>query len=393
MNALDIIIVLAVLIEAYVWARGGFVRGVFSLGGFLLGLIGGALLVPIVLSFDFAVESSSQLLLTIFIMFTGAFAGETIGRLISARLTGFRANLSGQRIDGVLGAAFAGVMTLFIAWLLAAALVGSPVRALNAQIRDSAIITILNRQLPPAPNVLSRVSSLIGSSGLFPDVFIGAEPRPVEPVNPPTEGEVAEALAAAGASTVRVEGAGCGGLKTGSGFMVANDLVVTNAHVVAGLSDPIVVDRNGQHKATTVLFDPDMDIAILRTSGLAGSPLRVSEQILPRGTSAVVLGYPGGRALEADAAGLLQRIDARGRDIYGEQPVVRDIYALQTAIEQGNSGGPVVLPDGTVIGVVFARSAMQEDIGYALTSAEVLPLIEEARQNERAVSTQSCTQK
>lgn len=389
MNGLDIIIILIVLIEAYVWARGGFVRGVFSLGGFLIGLIGGAFLVPLLIGF--VAGALSQMLLAVLLMFTGAIIGETLGRLASKRITGFRKKAAGESIDGVLGAAFAVCMTLFITWLLAAALAGSPVRALNMQIRDSAIISALNNQLPPAPKVLSQISSLVGSS-LFPDVFIGPEPRPVEPVNPPTEGEVAEALANAGESTVRIEGLGCGGLKTGSGFIAAPGLVVTNAHVVAGLDSPAVVDINGKRAATPVLFDPDLDIAILETDGLAGEPLSVSSQAYSRGTNAVVLGYPGGQALEADAAGVLQQLRAQGRDIYGQDTVMRNIYALQTQIDQGNSGGPVVLPDGTVIGVVFARSVMQPNTGYAVTSQEVLPLIERAQANRQPVSTQSCTQ-
>lgn len=388
MNGLDIIIILIVLIEAYVWARGGFVRGFFSLGGFLLGLVGGAFLVPLLIGF--VAGALSQLLLAILVMFTGAILGETLGRLISKRLTGFRKKTAGESIDGVLGAAFAVCMTLFITWLLAAALAGGPVRALNMQIRDSAIIGALNDQLPPAPRVLSQISSLVGSS-LFPEVFIGPEPRPVEPVNPPTEGEVAEALANAGESTVRIEGLGCGGLKTGSGFIAAPGLVVTNAHVVAGLNNPAVVDINGKRAATTVLFDPDLDIAILETEGLAGEPLNVTAQSYSRGTNAVALGYPGGNALEADAAGILQRLRAQGRDIYGRDAVMRTVYALQTEIEQGNSGGPVVLPDGTVIGVVFARSVMQSSTGYAVTSDEVLPLIERAKANRQPVSTQECT--
>lgn len=390
MNVLDILIVIAVAIEAFVWARSGLVRGVFSLGGFLLGLLGGAFLVPFVLDLGFVAGAGSQLLLAVLIMLTAAFGGETIGRLISSKLTGFRKKARGQRIDGILGAAFAACMTLFIAWLLAAALAGGPVRALNMQISNSVIISSLNQQLPPAPKVLSQISSLVGSS-LFPDVFIGPEPRPVEPVNPPTEGEVAEALANAGESTVRIEGLGCGGLKTGSGFIAAPGLIVTNAHVVAGLDNPTVVDINGKRAATPVLFNPDLDIAVLRADGLAGDPLNVANQAFPRGTSAVALGYPGGQSLEADPAGVLQRLQARGRDIYGQDPVTRTVYALQTQIDQGNSGGPVVLPDGTVIGVVFAESVTRPDTGYAVTSREVLPLIQQAQQTRSAIDTGRCT--
>lgn len=388
MNVLDFIIIAAVLIEAYVWARGGLVRGLFSLGGFWLGLFAGALLVPFVIGI--AAGALSQLLLAMLVVLTAAFAGETAGRAISSRVTGFRKRVYGERVDGVLGAAFAACMTLFIAWLLAAAIADGPVRALNAQIRDSLIISAMNKNLPPAPEVLSRISRLIGAN-FFPDVFIGPAPRPIEPVDPPTSGEVARALAAAGESTVRVEGLGCGGLKTGSGFIAAPGLVVTNAHVIAGLDQTVVVDIAGKHAATPVLFDPELDIAILSTEGLAGDPLAIADKTFPRGTTATALGYPGGQALEADAASVLRQLQARGRNIYGNDIVMRAVYELQTAIEQGNSGGPVVLSDGTVIGVIFARSQTDGSVGYAVTSQEVLPLVEQAQTNRQPVGIGACT--
>jgi S1-C subfamily serine protease len=231
---------------------------------------------------------------------------------------------------------------------------------------------------------------LVGTS-IFPDVFVGPEPRPIKITNPPTEGEVAQALESAGKSTVRIEGLGCGGLKTGSGFIASPGLVVTNAHVVAGLNNPIAVDVNGKNPAKLILFNPDLDIAILRVNGLTGKPLNVSSEIYERGTSAAVLGYPGGQSLEVDAALLLQNIKAKGRDIYNKNTTIRDIYSLQTNIAQGNSGGPVVLPDGTVIGVIFARSLTHDNTGYALTSKEVLPYINKAKNLSKPVMSGECT--
>lgn len=387
MNVLDIVIIVFVVIQAAVWARNGLVRGVFSLGGFWLGIFVGALVAPYTM--EYGDDATSQLLIAVITVLGAAFVGESIGRAVSNRLSGFREKLHLERVDGVLGAAFSVFMTLGIAWLLAAMLGGGPVQSLNSQIRNSSIIQAMNRTLPPAPEVLSKISALIGASG-FPDVFVGEIPRPIEPVNPPTSGEVAEALQVAGRSTVRVEGIGCGGQLTGSGFVAAPGIVVTNAHVIAGIDQPFAVDVNGRHPAVPIIYDPDLDIAILRTDGLAGASLPLAENDFPRGTTATALGYPGGQSLEANAAGVLRQLDARGRNIYGNDIVVRSVYELQSNIVQGNSGGPLVLSDGTVIGVIFARSQANANIGYAVTALEVAPLLQQAQASEQPVDTGAC---
>jgi S1-C subfamily serine protease len=120
-----------------------------------------------------------------------------------------------------------------------------------------------------------------------------------------------------------------------------------------------------------VLLDPNMDFAVLRVSGLSASPLRVASTNQARGTVGAVLGYPGGGAFTVSPAAVLDRRIAIGRNIYDSGLIHRDIYVLQSVVRPGNSGGPVVTPDGTVIGVVFATSTVNGNIGYALTSAEV----------------------
>jgi S1-C subfamily serine protease len=171
--------------------------------------------------------------------------------------------------------------------------------------------------------------------------------------------------------------------------VVAPQLVVTNAHVVAGLKKPVAQDDSGGHRATVVYFDPRLDLAILRIPDLTTPPLRLATGHANRGTVGAVLGYPGGGHFTVDPAAILGRQTAQGRTIYGTDLITREIYELQAKVRPGNSGGPVVAPDGSVLGVVFAMSTSQDNLGYALTAAQVAPALAAAATNS-AVSTGPC---
>jgi S1-C subfamily serine protease len=237
--------------------------------------------------------------------------------------------------------------------------------------------------------VFSRISRLLDPLG-FPDVFAQLEPSPPGRLGPPSGTAVAAAVAHARQSVVKIEGAGCGGLLEGSGFVVRSGLFVTNAHVIAGVKHPQVIDSAGSHPAVPVLFDPRLDVAVLRTGGVRGEPLALEPATVARGTQAAVMGYPGGGPFVAGGATVLARTEAVGRDIYGESLQAREIYQLEAAVRPGNSGGPVVSPAGVVLGVVFARSSSSPDIGYALTSAEVRARIQPALDSSQPVSTDGC---
>jgi S1-C subfamily serine protease len=139
-----------------------------------------------------------------------------------------------------------------------------------------------------------------------------------------------------------------------------------------------------------LLFDPSFDLAILRVQGLTERPLTLDPGTAPRGTTGAVLGFPGGGPFTAVPAGVRAEFSAQGRDIYGQGLTVRDVYELQAVVRPGNSGGPLVEPDGTVIGVVFSRSTTNGDIGYALTSPGVLSRVTRAEADSRAVGTGAC---
>jgi S1-C subfamily serine protease len=256
-------------------------------------------------------------------------------------------------------------------------------------IRHSYIIKKLNAVLPQPPDIFAQLEKIISPNG-FPNVFLGLEPQhtTISPKNTVNN----QAVIAAEDSIVKVQGAGCGGLVFGSGFVAAPNLVVTNAHVVAGIKNPQIVDRFKTYKASAVWFDSNLDIAILRVNNLPDAPLTLSNNVLPDADAAVVIGFPGGGVLVIDNAAIIDHIKAIGRNIYNHGVVQRDIYEVQADVQEGDSGGPLLAPDGTVAGVTFAKSVSQDNVGYALLIDQVKPIVQQARQKTTPVSTGSCAQ-
>jgi len=386
-NVLDLIIVIAVLMAVGRGATSGFVRQIFSLGGFLGGLMLGAAIAPYFgrLVGDPALRSVIILLVVLAVATAIGGLGEVAGHYLAHWAEKLRIGA----LDNVLGAVFGGITILLSFWLIASMIVGTPYLALNQLVNGSGIIRSLDRSLPPAPTVISRLVRLVDPNG-FPRVFTGLEPLVGGSVTPATTAEVASAIRADQASTVKVEGSGCGGLVSGSGFVAAAGLVMTNAHVVAGIANPTVIDAFGRHNATVVEFDPNMDIAVLRADNLAGPVLPLETKEMAPGTHAVVLGYPGGGPFAAVEAGIIDERLATGRNIYDAGITDREIYSLQTVVQPGNSGGPLVLADGRVIGLVFARSENNSNLGYALTAAEITARLHDAINSRGSTGSGAC---
>jgi S1-C subfamily serine protease len=270
-------------------------------------------------------------------------------------------------------------------------LVNSRYTTLDAGIKNSRIVRAMDSILPSPPSVFARIESFLANEG-FPVVFTGLPPQTLGPVALPTDAAIRAAVLAAGPSTVQVAGAGCGVIQEGSGFVVATGYVVTNAHVVAGVVHPVVIDSTGRHNAAAMLFDPELDVALLRVPGLTDPPLRIDTGTVARGASGAVLGYPEGGPFSYGAAGVEAAFEATGLDIYGRSQTTRYVYQLAAQVRPGNSGGPLVEPNGLVIGVVFARSTSDPTVGYALATPAVLVDVHkgEAQPVNQPVTTGSC---
>ena len=392
MNIIDVFIILFFISSLVRGVDLGVIRQLFSTAGFLGGLFLGAFIQGKVVHTVHTASSKAILALVVIGVTIGVVTsiGEYIGIKIKRRLEQTNVPII-NGIDRSLGSVTAGVTLLLGVWLGAAMFGNIPQSSLQKQIKSSVIIAQLNKSLPSAPSVVSRLSHLIDPNS-FPNVFTGLEPA-IDTNRPlPTIGDLDGAVKKARASTVKVEGQGCGGITQGSGFVADTNLVITNAHVVAGVEQPYIIDSNGKHAAQVISFDPNLDIAVLRASNLAGQPLTLKEGIAANGTSSAILGYPGGGDFTAGPAAVIDSFKAVGRNIYNQNETTREVYSVKGTIRPGNSGGPLVNANGDVIGVVFAESTTYDDVGYALTIDAVISSLNQAKDHNSVVATGSCAE-
>jgi S1-C subfamily serine protease len=318
--------------------------------------------------------------------------GESIGSTLGRRLA--RALGTGvlSAADRVLGAFVGAAQALLIIWLAGGLLAIGPVPRLTEAAQTSTAVRGLNAVLPPPTEIAADLGDLLDASGL-PEVFVGFEPLPRPAVERPSDAATRRIAAAAEASTLKVTAATCGLATSGSGVLIADRYVLTNAHVVAGSKrggvrvatvDGSLVD------ATVVLFDPRLDVALLWTGRLGADPIRFAGTDPERGAVGAALGYPAGGDLAIVPAAVTGAYTATGRDIYGREPVRRDILELRAEIERGDSGGPFILADGTIGGLVFAEARTNEDVGYALAPRAIAARIASSMGRTGGVKTGDC---
>jgi S1-C subfamily serine protease len=386
----DVLVVAACIAAFFRGKTIGFTRQVCSTAGFFGGMLIGFWAAQRVVGL--AHSADTRAVLTVSIILGSAIFLLTVGEYLGLRLKSRMLPKALNTADNGLGGVISAASVLIGIWLLASILSGSsPSGPIQSAIRGSNIISRMDRMLPPAPGVISRLSHLIDPNG-FPDVFIGNEPVPHTSVNLPALGDLAGAVNADRDSVVRIKGQGCGGVVSGSGFVVGHDLIATNAHVVAGTRQPYVQDADGSHPASAIWFDPDLDFALLKTNGVHERSLDLNSSIAARDTPSAVLGYPGGGNFSAKPAVVLDEIKAAGRNIYGTGHTLRDVYEVQADVVPGNSGGPLVGKDGKVIGMIFAESTNYNHVGYALTTEGLSQTIRQASAENHVRGTGRCAE-
>ena len=388
MNLLDVIIIGLFLFSVVSGFRRGAALQVVTYTGLILGLIAGAIIAPRLA--ELATDPFAQATVALLALLLFAAIGDAIGWLIGRRVWAAARRSRFDPLDAGAGSVVAGAAALLTVWFLAFNLVQGPFPTVSQQIRGSVIVRGLDAVLPRPPSLLAQVRTFFDRFG-FPEVFAGLPPAPAGPVEEPSQAEAQQAFQAADQSTVRIVGQACDQIQEGSGFVVEGNHVVTNAHVVAGVANPEVqLQGGGEFPARTVLFNDDLDIAVLRLDRSPAEALAFTATTLDRGAPGAVLGFPGGGPLKGDRAAVRRSLFAIGRDIYGEDTVRRQVYELQAAVAPGNSGGPFVSVDGTVAGVVFAASTTNEGVGYAITSEEAIPEVRRAIESDAPVPTGPC---
>jgi S1-C subfamily serine protease len=391
MNAIDVLIVIILLGSLGRGYSLGLVRQAGSTAGFIIGLVAGSWVGSVIMGHETSLLAKALTGLAAALLggLLCMSEGELLGREAKIKLTH---NQQLDSFDGFLGSLMGAATMLFGIWLIASILVLGPAGGFQQALKNSRILGSLNTDLPPATSLLSSLNKLIDPNG-FPQVFSGLEPSPNAPVNLPALGTFGPVVQAAEPSVVKVEGTGCGGIVEGSGFIAATGDVVTNAHVVAGVSNPKVIDNNGVvHNTRVIWFDPNVDLAMLKVNGLSGTPLKINSAEQPTNTPGVVLGFPGGGSFNAQPAAVIEHFTALGRNIYGQGSTARDVYSLKAHIIPGNSGGPLLDSNGDVLGIVFATSTTYNNVGYALTGHQVAGELATAEQSSTTYSTGACSE-
>jgi S1-C subfamily serine protease len=369
-NVFDIVVITLVVIATLFGYRSGALPQIVGLLGAVAGGAISVLALPHLRAPLDAIEPS----LRAFVVLAGILFSVGLGEAIGSAIGRSAALMLGQgvfgAIDRFLGAGVGAAQALLVVWLTGGLLAAGPSPNLASQAQTSIIVRGLNGVLPAPTELAGELARLLDDTGL-PNLFVGLEPLPAPPVELPTDPFVRALAAKAQGSTVKVTAATCLSLSSGTGFVVARGYVVTNAHVVAGAGAIRVTLGSDAFDATAVLLDPQLDVALLWAPRLTAPSLSFSTSDPIRGADGATLGFPGGGHLAIEAAAVAGSYAAQGRDIYGEARVTRKILELRAKVDRGDSGGPLILADGSVGGVVFAEARTDDDVGYALTPTSV----------------------
>ncbi len=390
-NWVDVLVVVLALVAVVAGARQGMVTALASLAGVLVGLLVGFKLAPILVE-QFA-SPVTKVAFTLAILVLLVALGETLGVLIGRAIRDRMHLDSVRKVDSALGTIVLGLAVLVVSWLVALPLVSAGFPGLSATIRGSSVLGAVDKVMPEAARKIpAQLRQQLHAPG-FPDVLSPFSSTPLAEVDPPDPAlQASPVVQALRSSVLKVRGSArsCNRALEGTGFVIAPERVMTNAHVVAGTDEVVVETARGPRSGSVVLYDPDTDVAVLAVPDLEAPVLRFSETDAVSKDSAIVLGYPLDGPYSAAEARIRDRIDLRGPDIYDSGIVQRDVYTVRALVRSGNSGGPLVDPQGQVLGVVFGAAVDSEDTGFVLTADEVADEVAGAPGLVDDVGTGSC---
>ena len=372
------------------WRQGG-LASLLSAVGILAGFIIGLGVAPLVLQITDQVGIRFLLALGMLILLIGL--GQLLGSALGHAIRDRMKTKSGQRVDSSFGAILMSVFSLVLIWLIATPMATSLSNSVGKGVRESAILREVNKVMPDELTQLPRsISGMLNDSGLPPVMMPWEDGTSVDVEAPNIEVADQAMVQDIRPSVVHViaDADGCRRRMMGSGFVTADNYVVTNAHVVAGTQTAYVDTVVGLKEARVVYYNPEVDIAVLRAENLGLEPLAWADGPAYTGDDAVVMGFPHSGPFTANAARIRERVNIAGPDIYSNSRVERESYILRGTVVQGNSGGPLISPDGTVLGLIFGASVDDTDTGYAITAEEVRAHIGDVTRFENSVDTQEC---
>lgn len=393
MNWVDLLVVLLALLAAVSGARNGLVTALFSLLGVFIGAVAGLKLAPLLLE-----QLDNQLArialgvgIVVLLVALGESCGMWAGRELRDRITA--TGLTG--VDNTLGAIVQGLAVFVVAWLIALPFTSATAApGLASALTRSQVLSTVDSMMPPAVKQLpDELRRMIGFDN-FPEALEPFSETPVNRIDPP-DGELAgsDVVREAEQSVVKVRGSAmsCGRAMEGTGFVVAENRVMTNAHVVAGTDDVAIDMGIGDFDAEVVSFDPETDVAVLAVPDLDADAMTFNNDSAEPGDDVIALGYPMDGPYTASPGRVRDRMMLNGPDIYDDKSVERDVYTVRGDVRSGNSGGPLIDPNGDVVGVVFGAAVDNPDTGFALTADEVAEEAEAAPNLDTPVPTGECT--
>jgi S1-C subfamily serine protease len=387
-NLLDWVLLVVVVLYAVSGYWQGFITGAFATVGLLIGGVIGVWLAPTALG-D-AAPSILVSLAAVFIVIVCASLGQALLQVGGARLRDRITWQPARAVDAAGGAVLSGAAALLVAWALGVALSGSGLQGITPLVQESKVLAEVNRILPAeASSKLSAFNDVVGTT-FFPRYLEPFAPERIVPVPPGSRRMLTDPdVQRAAADVVRIRSTNrCHQGIEGSGFVYAPDRVMTNAHVVAGVTTPLVDIHGTSLSAKVVYYNAQLDVAVLSVPTGVVRPLRFSHAT--PGDAIAILGFPQNGPYDVQAARVRADQRLRSPDIYGHGTVIRDVLSLRGLIRPGNSGGPVADSAGHVVGVVFAASVTSSDTGYALSSDQVAQAAATGRIASRPVSTQGC---
>jgi S1-C subfamily serine protease len=392
MSVVDLVVIALALLFALTGFRQGLLVSSTSILGFLGGAVLGAQLSGQVAD---RIDGSSvtRVFAALVVVLAGALLGQILagaaGRALRSRVTWEPAKM----VDSVAGAVVSAAAVLLVAWMVASPLASSPFPQVSSQVRQSALVQAVDTAVPDGVrNVYNNLRDAIDRRGL-PDVLDPLTPTQVREVPAPDGAlQSSPVVKAVEGSVVKISGIApsCSRQIDGSGFVYAQERVMTNAHVLAGVTEPTVLAEGEEYDATPVYVDARTDVAVLAVPGLTTVPLAFTADPAEFGDDAIIMGYPGGGPLYVGAARVRDRGDISGPDFRNTETVVRDVYALYGTVRAGNSGGPLFDTDGSVLGVVFASAIDDPNTGYALTAQQVADAARKGDLSNDEVSTGAC---
>jgi S1-C subfamily serine protease len=390
-SLVDVILIILVIVFAVNGYRQGFFVGLMSFVGFFGGAALGLQLGPWLAGFVQA--DLGRVFISLLTIFGIAIAGQALAGWLGSRIRASIHNRTGQTLDDLGGSLVSVVAVLLVAWLVAAPLGSSALPGLARSVRNSAILHGINEVMPDSAQTLSEALRDTVDTNDFPNVFGELDPTRVRQVPAPDPGLADSGVVSRSEqSVVKVLGTApsCSRRIEGSGFVYAPEHVLTNAHVVAGTRSISVEQDGDRHTGRVVEYDPERDLAVVYVPGLSAPVMDMATTPAQSGADAIVLGYPQDGPYDAQSARIREDGPIRGPDIYDSSTVTRDIYTIRGLVRPGNSGGPLVDPSGTVLGVVFAAAADDPQTGFALTTAEAAPVASAGRTATQETGTGSC---